>query len=129
MLAGYFLDRAALQYQKPIEGLSPEALQALSAYSWPGNIRELQHVIERAVLLCTSKVLAPEHLSDLGDTRADGPASLGDVMREEKLRRVREALCQTAGNQAAAARLLGMSRSNLARLIKRYGIDPLDFVN
>ncbi|MND00582.1 Bacterial regulatory protein, Fis family [compost metagenome] len=50
-------------------------------------------------------------------------------MREEKLRRVREALHQTEGNQAAAARLLGMSRSNLARLIKRYGINPLEFGN
>lgn len=127
MLAGFFLERAATQYQKAIEGISQEGLSALSAYSWPGNIRELQHVIERAVLLCTSNVLGPEHLSDLGDTTVGAPTTLGEVMREEKLRRVREALCQTEGNQAAAARLLGMSRSNLARLIKRYGIDPVDF--
>ncbi len=129
MLASFFLDRAATRYQKSIEGISPDAVNVLSAYSWPGNIRELQHVIERAVLLCTSRVLEPEHLSDLGGNDEPLPATLGDAMREEKLRRVREALHATSGNQAAAARLLGMSRSNLARLIKRYGIDPLDFVN
>jgi transcriptional regulator with GAF, ATPase, and Fis domain len=129
MLASFFLDRAATRYQKTIEGISPDAVNVLSAYSWPGNIRELQHVIERAVLLCTSRVLEAEHLSDLVGNDEPLPATLGDAMREEKLRRVREALHATSGNQAAAARLLGMSRSNLARLIKRYGIDPLDFVN
>jgi transcriptional regulator with GAF, ATPase, and Fis domain len=130
LLAAFFLKRAATQYQKAITGLSPDALNALASYNWPGNIRELQHVIERAVLLCTSSVLQPEHLSDLAaGAGLPAPATLGAAIREEKLRRVREALFQTGGNQAAAARLLGMSRSNLARLIKRYGIDPVDFTH
>lgn len=132
LLAAFFLKRAATQYQKAITGLTPDALNALTSYNWPGNIRELQHVIERAVLLCTANVLHPEHLSDLAagvDSTPPPPATLGAAIREEKLRRVREALLQTGGNQAAAARLLGMSRSNLARLIKRYGIDPLDFTH
>jgi transcriptional regulator with GAF, ATPase, and Fis domain len=127
-LASFFLSRATTLYQKTIKAISPEALQALTSYSWPGNIRELQHVIERAVLLCNSGVLRPEHLSDLAASAIRPvPPSLGAAIREEKLRRVREALFQSGGNQAAAARLLGMSRSNLARLIKRHGIDPGEF--
>lgn len=130
LLAITFLKRAAAYYQRDVRGISQDAMDALISYSWPGNVRELQHVIERAVLLCSSSVLQIEHLSDLsleGELGGPHPTTLSAAMREEKLRRVRNALMQTGGNQAAAARLLGMSRSNLARLIKRYGIDPLEF--
>jgi len=121
MLASYFLDRAATMYQKPITGFSPEALDRFGRYSWPGNIRELQHIVERAVLLCASDVVTPEHLGDLAATQR-APRSLGTAIREEKLRRVERALAQTGGNQAAAARLLGMSPNNLARLMKNLGL-------
>jgi transcriptional regulator with GAF, ATPase, and Fis domain len=87
-------------------------------YSWPGNSRELQNVIERAVLLCTGEVIRPEYLSDLA---AAGASSLQAGLRDEKRRRIEQALAQTGGNQAAAARLLGLSPSNLARLMKRLG--------
>jgi transcriptional regulator with GAF, ATPase, and Fis domain len=121
MLASYFLDRAATMYQKRITGFSPEALNRLGRYSWPGNIRELQNVVERAVLLCGSDTVTPEHLADLAVTQR-APHSFGLSIREEKLRRVERALAQTGGNQAAAARLLGMSANNLARLMKTLGL-------
>jgi transcriptional regulator with GAF, ATPase, and Fis domain len=126
MLASYFLERATTTYQKGISGFSPDALDALSRYNWPGNIRELQHVIERAVLLCTSDVIKPEHLSDLavGGQETAAPQSLGATIREEKARRIERALAHTGGNQAAAARLLGMSSSNFARLLRSLGLKP-----
>jgi len=124
MLASYFLDRAATMYQKPVTGFSTEALDRFARYNWPGNIRELQHIVERAVLLCASDVVTPEHLGDLAATPR-APRSLGTAMREEKLRRVERALAQTGGNQAAAARLLGISPNNLARLMKNLGLKPL----
>jgi transcriptional regulator with GAF, ATPase, and Fis domain len=70
------------------------------------------------VLLCTEEVIRPELLSDL----ATAPRlPFGRAIREEKRRRIERALAQTGGNQAAAARLLGISPSNLARLIKSVG--------
>jgi transcriptional regulator with GAF, ATPase, and Fis domain len=118
ILARYFLERAAATHQRPIKGFAPEALDALCRYSWPGNIRELQNVVERAVLLCASEVIRPEYLSDLATAP---PLPFGRAIREEKRRRIERALAQTGGNQAAAARLLGISPSNLARLIKSVG--------
>jgi transcriptional regulator with GAF, ATPase, and Fis domain len=123
MLASYFLERAATTYQKAITGFTPEALAALSRYNWPGNIRELQNVVERAVLLASGPVIRPEHLSDLAVSDVP-PQHLGTLIRQEKLRRVEAALVQSGGNQAAAARLLGISPSNLARLMKSLGMKP-----
>jgi DNA-binding NtrC family response regulator len=96
-----------------IKGFTTAALAALSRYSWPGNIRELQNVIERAALLCTGDVIRPEYLSELAVAPGVGPRR-----RAEKLRRIEQALEQTGGNHAAAARLLGVSPNNLARMIK-----------
>ena len=130
MLASFFLERAARTYQKTIKGFAPDAMTALCRYNWPGNIRELEHVVERAALLCTSGVIQAEHLSDLALAAAEeGPRQLlRTVVRDEKLRRVTAALAQTGGNRAAAARLLGMSASNLSRLIKSLGLKEPPYV-
>ena len=116
MLASFFLERASRTHQRPIEGFTPEAMAALCRYSWPGNIRELQNVIERAVLLCTGDVIRPEYLSDLAP-----PTELALSTGAEKLRRIEQALAQTGGNHTAAARLLGISPSHLLRMMKSLG--------
>ncbi len=118
-LASFFLDQAAQTYQKSLKGFSPDAVALLRHYPWPGNVRELQHVVQRAVLSCTSDVIRAEHLSGLAITEA--PRPFGLMIREEKLRRIEQALAQTGGNQAAAARLLGISRSNFGRLMRTLG--------
>ena len=120
MLACFFLDRAALAYEKSVKGFSPEAMTLLRRSTWPGNVRELQHVVERAVLCCTGDVVRPEHLSGLSVTEA--PRPFGMMIRAEKVRRIEQALSQTGGNQAAAARLLGISRSNFGRLMRTLGV-------
>ena len=126
MLATFFLERAARKYQKSVEGFAPEALAALVRYAWPGNIRELEHVVERAVLLSSSMIIRPEQLSELAvdDGRDQQVVSLRTTMRAEKQRHLQAALAQTGGNRAAAARLLGMSPSNLSRLLKSLGFPP-----
>jgi transcriptional regulator with GAF, ATPase, and Fis domain len=124
MLASFFLDRAAMAAQKTIRGFTPEAMAVLKGYTWPGNIRELQNIIERAVLLCNGEVIAPAHLSDLAGPTSALPVAWAGSIRQVKMHRVEDALTQTGGNQAAAARLLGMSRSNFARLLKSLGIKP-----
>jgi len=136
LLASFFCARAEATYQKAIRGFTSAAMSALRRHSWPGNVRELQHVIERAVLLCSEDVIGAEHLRDLAHhprasavaTAAHGSPpivahhSLGAALQNEKRRRITQALASTRGNQAAAARLLGISRSNLCRLLKRLDI-------
>jgi len=127
LLANHFLDRATATLNKDVTGLTEDALDALLHYRFPGNIRELQHLIDRAVLLCPGQLVRAEDLGDLpADTlpaeTAELEGSLTNALRDEKIRRVEDALVRTGGNQAAAARILCMSRSNLSRMMKRYGI-------
>ncbi len=122
LLAAFLLEGVAARAQKPIAGFSCEALALLGGYHWPGNVRELQNAIERAVLLCRGTVIQEEHLPALGATAADSGPRFASVVRQDKRRRIMHALSQTGGNQAAAARQLGMSRSNLARMMKTLGI-------
>jgi len=136
MLAAHFLERVTTTYGRGAVRLSRDALTALCRYEWPGNVRELQHVIERAVLLCSGRVIRASHLGalrtvenvvhestlDLGTPYAPSRLRLRDRLTNAKVRHVTSALTRACGNQAAAARLLGMSRSNLSRLLKRYGI-------
>ena len=101
--------------------LSPEALERLRAYAWPGNIRELRNVLERAVLLCEGHVL------DRGDLRfeerAPAPEADGDVTLVEMERRhIERALREEHGKVEAAARRLGIPRSSLYEKIRRLGL-------
>jgi len=124
LLATHFLERLAETYEKPLAGFNAEALEMLQRHHWPGNVRELWHVVERAALLCSGDVIKRDHIGDLTthDLTASPAVRFGSMIRDEKVRRVRDALTETGGNQAAAARLLGISRSNLGRLMKSLGL-------
>ena len=125
MLASYFIARACESSHKSVEGLSTDALEVLVHYPWPGNVRELKHVIERAVLVCPKRIIHAVHIGPLGELQRpeiELSGSLTNNLRDAKIRCVEETLELTNGNQAAAARILGMSRSNLSRLMKRHGI-------
>ncbi|MFZ5470651.1 MAG: sigma 54-interacting transcriptional regulator [Myxococcota bacterium] len=115
--------------------LSVEALEALRRYPWPGNIRELRNVMERAVLLCTEGVVRPEHLG-LGGSRPSGgapvvspppavePTAVG--LRSERdaaeKKAILDALDKCGGNQTQAAKLLGISRRTLVSRVQSYGL-------
>jgi DNA-binding NtrC family response regulator len=108
--------------------LADETLEALTAYAWPGNIRELRNVIDRAVLLCDGEQLLPRHLPSK-ITNAPPPASAAEadprsrLLREiEALERERviDALARCAGNQTQAAELLGISRRTLVARLGQY---------
>jgi DNA-binding NtrC family response regulator len=119
--------------------LSFDALQALRRHAWPGNIRELRNVIERAVVLCTGEVGTSEHLPmsaqqkppnvvplasharpTPGETRGPDPSSMTDKARAER-QRIEEALDLCAGNQSRAAKMLGISRATLVARLDLYG--------
>jgi DNA-binding NtrC family response regulator len=98
--------------------LSRDALDTLRAYRWPGNIRELRNVIERAVLLAEGTPIARLHLPT---EKMQTPAAPSDAPGGEK-QRVIDALAQCAGNQSRAAKLLGISRRTLVKRLDQYGI-------
>ncbi len=123
-LAGHFLGRYGQRYQRPRTGFSDEALQALLRYDWPGNIRELDHAIERAVLLSQGERI---EVWDLGLPRredrpagSEGPQSLDDLERDA----IKQALARFDGNVSLAAKSLGVSRSALYRRLQRFGLSP-----
>jgi DNA-binding NtrC family response regulator len=120
-LAMHFLRRHATRYRKPLTGFDAGAMQMMLAHPWPGNIRELDHAIERAVLLAQGDQL---RAVDLG-LRASSSAAprLEDLPLEdvEKML-IQKALARYEGNVSRAAQALGLSRSALYRRIASYGL-------
>ncbi len=121
LLAQHFLDQAAQKAEKPVQGFSDDAIEAMRNYSWPGNVRELENCIERAVLLAkgdfiTSKDLQIEpegHISSL-------PSGL--TMQEYERLIVEQALNEHQGNVSETARALGVSRRWLHYRLKEWGL-------
>jgi len=119
-LAMTFLRQHARHYRKKIDGFEDKARRALAEFSWPGNIRELDHAIERAVLMAQGKMI---RVSDLGLRAAseDGVGTLEDMNLEEVERLlIQKALARYNGNVSHAAKALGLSRSALYRRLERY---------
>ena len=121
-LAGLFLTRYAQRYRKTLKGFEPGAMRALTEYSWPGNIRELDHTIERAVLLARGDNISPGDLA-LQPAAAGSAARLDELSLEEVERvLIQKALSKHGGNVTLAANALGLSRSALYRRLQRYGL-------
>src|ERR1044071_1207413 len=120
-LAEHFLQIYAARYRKQITGLDPAAIHALRAHPFPGNVRELDHVVERAVLLARGSVIP---VADLGlpVPRGAGVAARIEEMSLEEVERllIQKALARASGNVNLAAEALGLSRSALYRRIAKY---------
>ncbi|HWK09279.1 MAG TPA: helix-turn-helix domain-containing protein, partial [Vicinamibacterales bacterium] len=119
-LAEFFLRRHSIRLRRPIEGFTTGALELLKAHPWPGNARELENAIERAVNLACGPVLSeadlPASVSLQAQTR---PRSAGVDERERLL----SALEQSRWNHRRAASCLGMSRTTLWRKMRQHRID------
>jgi transcriptional regulator with PAS, ATPase and Fis domain len=106
--------------------VSPEAMQALAGYAWPGNVRELANVLERAQILAGDHLITLDDLPEaLSAVRAGGENGGGDPrhLREVERQHVRAVLQQEKGNKVHAARVLGISRRSLYRLIEKYHLN------
>jgi DNA-binding NtrC family response regulator len=136
LLAEQFLRRYAAEHERAIAGIAPDALVALCAAPWPGNVRQLEHAIERAVLLCRGERLQLEDLGvELGDARAPSAAlpapyegaarPLTAALAEPERALVRRALEATGGRRGRAAELLGINRTTLFNKMRKHGL--LDF--
>jgi len=122
LLALHFLDKFCLENSRPTMGFSPEALDALQNYAWPGNIRELQNVVERAVALCEGNMVG---LADLPDEiRLHSPADdrivipVGSSLEEIEHLAIIQTLKKTGGDKELTARLLGIGLATLYRRLK-----------
>ena len=125
LLAQHFLDRAAPVMGKPVRHLAENALALLKAYDFPGNVRELENIIERGVALCQGDTLAAAHLpDDLRDLsirafrRKDGKVI---PLEEQEKDYILWVLDEAHGNQTLAAQMLGIDRVSLWRKLKKYG--------
>jgi DNA-binding NtrC family response regulator len=119
LLAEHFLGLEVNRYERPIEGFSIPAMEALFGHPWPGNVRELRHTVERAVLMARGSLIEP---SDLGlRRREEGAASLEELTLHDAERlMIEKALERHQGNVTRAAESLGLSRSALYRRLQRH---------
>ncbi|MGB8325443.1 MAG: sigma-54 dependent transcriptional regulator [Candidatus Acidiferrum sp.] len=126
-LANLFISRFAGDSGKPVESITPEAMQILVNHHWPGNVRELQNVIERACALAKDSVLTPAdiHLDVRSAKTANGATGFlpdGMTLEQWEDEMVQEALRRANGNKSQAARLLGLSRNALRYRLSKIGI-------
>src|ERR1700722_12941525 len=126
-LVNLFISRFAEDSRKPVEGVSPAAMQIMGNYDWPGNVRELQNIVERACALAKGSVLEPAdiHLDTRPAKAANGTAGLlpeGMTLEQWEDEMVQEALRRANGNKSQAARLLGLSRNALRYRLSKIGI-------
>src|SRR3990172_4266184 len=125
LLANAFLRRARLEHRRKAR-FSPEALQALMAYGWPGNIRELENKVNRAVIMARGNLIEPCDL-DLELPRPHSSSSLKEARERVERDAIVEVLSRNRGNISRAAQELGVSRPTLHALLGKHHISPKAF--
>jgi DNA-binding NtrC family response regulator len=124
LLAEEFLRRYATKYNKRIRRISPDAFALMLGYNWPGNVLELEHVIERAVLLCSADRLQSEDLSLI---MTSPPRRLpSGSLEDQECDLIQQALMRTGGDVARAALLLKLNQSTLYRKMRRFHLTKSD---
>lgn len=127
LLASTFLEEFSLRIGKKLEGIEPDVLKALQRYSWPGNIRELRNVIERAVILEKGPALSLDSLpSNVGgevEAEEDEFSNLRDRLLAEEKRILLGALKQASGVRREVARQLGIDERNLSYYLRKHGLE------
>jgi DNA-binding NtrC family response regulator len=133
-LVEHFISKYSAEMNIPHKKVSPEAMDVLMNYSWKGNVRELENVIERALILCDGDTITQEHLRlfhggysqiEQGDLPLDGTLdeTAKAALKIAETRRIKKALEDTHGNKTRAAEILKVSYKTLLTKIKEYGIE------
>lgn len=123
VLTGYFITKFNKQFGKTVKGLRPDALELLQSYNFPGNVRELENLMERAMILAETELLTPKDLN-LPDLRVK-PLPRKGTLHEIERAAIIEALQRWEGNRTQAAKELGIDRKTLVRKLKEYGVEDL----
>jgi DNA-binding NtrC family response regulator len=124
-LATAFLKRFAAQANRDIRGFKPEAIERLTAFDWPGNVRQLQNEVQRTVLLCEGNEVAVTDLSVANAKvgNADGADTSFTLLEGVERNAIIQTLKETGGNKLETAKRLGIGRQTLYNKIKAYGIE------
>jgi Nif-specific regulatory protein len=126
LLAQHFVNKYSERCNRKVVGLSKKAREVLTAYEWTGNVRELENVIERAIVLGSTEAIMPEDLPDeiAQNTSLDEFAPIGFhvQLKEAKRKIIMAALAEANGHYTEAANALGIHPNNLHRLVKSLGI-------
>jgi two-component system NtrC family response regulator len=123
LLSRTFLTKFAEEQKKPLKGFTPQAMQALTAHNWPGNVREVENRIKRAVVMAEGKYVTPGNLELKDPSSSEEEASTLRTSRDSRERDlVRLAMEKADGNVSRAAADLGISRPTLYQLLARYGL-------
>ncbi len=141
VLAGDFLTRFARDLRKDLGGFDPEVLDIFASYAWPGNIRELRNIVERAVVLCPGRTIGvgdiPQELRQAGafgdftaragsgepEKRLSPEGSWALSLEETELAMIKDALERAGGNVSEAARRLGITRNTMRYRLRKYGLE------
>lgn len=137
LLVEHFISAFKRKQRRVMDGISDEALSLLMMHEWPGNIRELENVIERAFVLCTGDEINTTHLprelsgqtmagSKAGDVTGEKTSDIASLKRVTERQAIQRALEANGGNRQAAARELGMHKTTLYRKLKALGIELPD---
>ncbi|MBI4806886.1 MAG: sigma-54-dependent Fis family transcriptional regulator [Desulfovibrio sp.] len=132
LLAGHFLRKYAAENEKTVQGFTSEAMDSLTGYEWPGNVRQLQNVVERCVVLASGELIGVEDLpAEVRDEETQYKSAvdllpvqinLGETLEKIEAALVRRALARTDFVQVKAAEMLGVSKSLLQYKLKKYNI-------
>lgn len=122
LLAHAFLEKFCAQQNRNLKGFTSDAIEAIETHPWPGNVREMENVIKRAVIMAEGVQVTAQDLGLKASSNESEPLNLRQVREEADRRAVIRALGRTNGNIVQAAELLGVSRPTLYDLINRCGI-------
>lgn len=120
LFANFFLDQANRELEKPVPGFLPEAMERISQYTWPGNLREMRNTVMRAALLAQGNPIRVEHLGI--DMNIDKSINILHDPDSERTKIV-SALQKCSGNKSKAAAMLGIDRKTLYNKLKLYQIE------
>jgi len=136
LLVTRFLERAVARHGKDVAGFTPEALVLLTNYDWPGNIRQLENLVERLVILSRTSEIGyddlPEEIRTFAATTTPSAVGLSHLkvipIEQVEKRAILEALKKSNGNVRDAAKLLGLGQATVYRKIKGYGVHSRDYL-
>jgi len=122
-LIEYFLNQFKTKTTYPVKGLSPEAIETMKKYQWPGNVRQLKNCLERGIIMCKKEFIEPKDLDlmpcEIPTEEKSKPRTIADVEKEHIIK----TLAELNGNKTKAAEVLGIRRSTLYEKLKLYSIE------
>ena len=128
-LANHFLNKFNLEHERKIKGFSREATKLIQDYSWPGNIRELENKVKRAVIMTKNAVIIPEDFNLKFKESHQERMNLRKAVEEFEENCIRQALLKNDGNVSRTAQELGINRTTFYDMLNRYNIDRADYAS